>query len=80
MNPKKAEVPTDTGVLFAISAALGRRACLENFDRVVEYLKRMPVEFAVFSVKDALLRDASLGSTAAFTNLAVDWGRLGVTL
>lgn len=72
LNPKKAEVPTEPGVLYAISAALGRRANRENFERIITYLDRLPIEFGTFSVIDATNRDKDLTRHAAFTQWAVN--------
>lgn len=75
MNPNKAEIPVDPAVLFAVSTGLGRRAAVSNFKQVTTYLDRMTAkgldEYSVFSVKDAVRRDASLASTPEFTKWAV---------
>ncbi len=70
LDPKKAAVPTEANVLYAISAALARRASDQNFARVVTYLERLPVEYNVYAVRDAVTRDSSLQSTPEFTK----WG------
>ena len=73
LNPDKAAVPAnDPATLWAISSALARRATVQNIRRVITYLDRMPQEYAVMSVKDATARDASLCSTAEFTQWAIN--------
>lgn len=72
LNPDKAPIPTnDAASLWAIASALSRRASDQNFRRILTYLDRMPQEYAVMSVRDAVARDASLSSTAEFTAWAV---------
>ena len=72
LNPTTAPVPTnDAASLWAIAAALSRRATDANFRRALTYLDRMPQEYGVMSVKDATARDAALCSTPEFTNWAV---------
>ena len=71
LNPATAPVPVnDAGSLWAIGAALSRRATPANFRRALTYLDRMPQEYSVMAVKDATARDASLCPTPEF----VQWG------
>jgi hypothetical protein len=71
LNPKHAEVPNEPPVLYAISAALSRRAKQENLQQIITYTDRCPSEFSVFSMKDAIMRDATLQNTPEFTRWAV---------
>lgn len=72
LNPTSAPVPTnDIGSLFAIAAALSRRADVSNFRRVLQYLDRMPQEYGVMCVKDAVTRNTALTATSEFTTWAV---------
>lgn len=70
LNPKETKIPTSPAGLYAVSAALGRRATDKNFARVIQYLDRLPQEYAVYSVRDAVTRDNSLTSTREFTKWA----------
>lgn len=70
LSPGTADVPTDPATLYAISAALGRRATEDNFGNVVAYLERLPVEYNVFAVVDAVRRSKVLQTTAVFTRWA----------
>lgn len=65
-NPGGAPVPNALGVLYALSAALSRKADVKNFAAVVEYSARMPREFAILTVVDAVKREKALCETAAF--------------
>jgi hypothetical protein len=71
LNPTTANVPQDPASLYAVSAALARRASLQNFRRAITYLDRIPQEYAVMAVKDATARESSLCATGEFTSWCV---------
>lgn len=70
-DPQKAPVPKDPAVQYAISGALANKADVKNFDAVLEYMERLPREFSVLCVKDAIVRDKKLRTSGAFTK----WGK-----
>lgn len=72
MNPDKEPVPSDACAQYAVAGALSYAATASNFDRAYTYLKRMPKEFTVFSVRDALLRTPDVQHTPAFTQWAIE--------
>jgi len=69
MDPSGAKVPEDPATLYAICGALSNKASEQNFGRVVEYANRLPDEFSVLLVRDAVKRDNQLSLTRAF----VEW-------
>ena len=72
LEPHKTKVPTEPSVLYAISAALARRASEQNIGRVLTYLERMPVEYNVLAVKMAVGRqNGHISATPEFTKWAV---------
>jgi dynein-related subfamily AAA family protein len=71
LNPTSASVPTDPASLYAVAAALARRASVPNIRRAITYLDRMPQEYAVMAVKDATARDTGLCATSEFTSWCV---------
>ena len=71
LDPANAVVPTEVGTLYAVASALGARANLQNWARVLTYLDRLPPEYGVFAVKDAVTRSAALATTPEFTRWAV---------
>lgn len=71
MDPKKAKVPTEPATLYALATGLAAKATKDSMERVVSYALRMPAEFQVLLMKDAVVRDSSLTNTRAF----VDWAR-----
>lgn len=71
LNPQSADVPTDPATLYALAGSLAQRASTSNFERVCQYVERMPPEFSVLTVSMALRRDKTLHNTAAFGNWVV---------
>ena len=69
MSPDSAAVPEEAATLYAISTALARKATENNMDRVVTYANRLPDEFSVLLVKDALDRDPAVANTRAY----IEW-------
>ncbi len=72
LNPGKAEVPKEPSVLCAISGALANRMTEQNIAGINTYLKRLPAEIAVVTMKDALTRKKELAQTKAFITWASD--------
>jgi hypothetical protein len=71
MDPKKAKVPEEPATLYALATGLATKATQDNMERVVQYALRMPAEFQVLLMKDAIVRDTSLTNTKAFNEWAV---------
>jgi hypothetical protein len=71
MSPTTERVPEDPGAQYAVASALARCASDLNFDRICLYLDRMPTEFRVLTVRDAMLREPAVKHTAGFTKWAV---------
>lgn len=69
MSPATSKVPEDPQTLYALSGALANRATENNIERLVEYSFRMPSEFQVVTIRDAVQRNADLARTKAFK----DW-------
>jgi hypothetical protein len=72
LNPHQAPVPENAAAQYAVASALARCAADTNFDRIHGYLGRLPTEFRVLCVTDAILRDSTLRSTAAYVKFAVE--------
>lgn len=70
MAPDKAEVPTEPAVQYAVVTALAMRASKDNFDRIMKYADRMPLEMSTVLVKDAIMRDKAVMGSKAFTQWA----------
>src|SRR5579863_1104760 len=63
MSPDTEPVPTEASAQHAVAGALAYAATSTNFDRIYVYLQRMPPEFIVFAVRDAMLRSPEVKHT-----------------
>jgi len=71
MDPKKASVPTDPATLYAVATALAERATEDSCGRILTYADRIQSDYQVVLIKDAITRDATLGSTKEFNEWAI---------
>lgn len=71
MNPGAAKVPEEPATLYALATGLATKATPDNMERVVKYTLRMPTEFQVLLMKDAVVRDNALTQTKAFNEWAI---------
>ena len=71
LNPSKADVPTDPAVLYALTGALAHKCSKDNFDRVTEYIGRMPADFQVMCIFDAQKLKPEIRNTKAFVQWSV---------
>lgn len=71
LNPDTAALPTQPATMFAVASALARRAKVNNFGRVLQYVNRLPAEYGVFTVKDAVRKDPTLQACDEFTRWAI---------
>lgn len=71
LNPQSEPVPDSANAQYAIASALARCASDTNFDRVCQYLDRMPTEFSVLCVRDATLREPAVRHTSGYVKWAV---------
>ena len=72
LNPLKEPIPENAAAQYAVASALARCASDTNFDRVCLYLDRMPTEFRVLSVRDAILREPAIRHTGGYTKWAIE--------
>jgi len=70
--PHAAPVPSDPAAVYAICEALARKAARDTMPALAGYASRLPVEFGVLLMRDALRRDRSVAATDAFANWARD--------
>lgn len=69
-DPRGAPVPQDPATMYALAGALARKADRRTFAAVVAYAERMPPEWRVLTVRDAVARDPGLRETRAFVDHA----------
>lgn len=70
LNPSKSPVPKDPATLYALCGALAHRSSPDNFGRVLTYVERMPPEFTVLYVRDALARCPDIANSPDFIKAA----------
>lgn len=71
LNPERAPVPTEPSTQYAVATALGRFMTDQSIGRAMKYLDRLPVEFKVLAVRDAVVRDQALTHTPEFVTFGV---------
>jgi hypothetical protein len=69
LHPDNAEVPTEPAVRFAVATALSMTATPDSFGRDMQYVSRLPKEFQMVYVTDALRLSPELQQTKDF----IDW-------
>ena len=70
LSPKTAELPTDPATVYAICGALAHRTSAANFGRAMDYIKRLPAEFSVLYVRDAIQKCPDIKTTKDFISWA----------
>jgi len=71
-KPGTSTVPTDTSVLFAVSGALASRADKDNFDSIMRFVRRMPAEYQVITIRDSIAKQQDLVTLDCFTKWTTD--------
>ena len=69
MNPETAPVPSGPAELYALAGALARKATDQTMERLVRYANRLPAEFSVLLMTDAVTRNPEITSTRAW----IEW-------
>lgn len=72
LDPDTAEVPREPSVLYALCGAMSRTVTKGNVSRAFRYMKRLPAEFQVVWLRDALQADPGLATTREFFGWAKD--------
>ena len=76
MNPQAGEVPTDPATLYALCGALSRKASDNTIDRLAEYCDRLPAEFSVLLMRDAVKLAPTVTSSRGFVRWAANHSSL----
>lgn len=71
-KPSTTTVPTDTSILFAVSGALASRADSNNFADIMRFVRRMPAEYQVITVRDSIAKQQDLVTLDCFTKWTTD--------
>ena len=65
-SPGSAPVPVEPAALYALAEALALTASPQTVDALTQYACRLPAEFSVLLMRDAVCHDPSLAETSAF--------------
>ena len=68
--PNAAEVPQEPAALYATCEALSLRAAQDTMEALTTYAQRLPAEFSVLLMRDAVCQDTEVVHTAAFSRWA----------
>lgn len=68
MDPKKSPVPTDIGAKYAVATGIAAKVTVDNFERAMQYAERLPKDFQVLLVKDAMNRTKQIIGTKTLTS------------
>jgi len=71
-DPENAIVPDEPSVLFAVCGALSAKGNKKNLSNIIKFTDRLPGEFQVLLIKDAIKRNKSLSNTKEFSAWAID--------
>jgi hypothetical protein len=71
LAPDHAPVPSEPSAQYAIATALGRYMTDQSIGRGMRYLDRLPEEFKILAVRDAVIRDQCLTHTPEFVAFGV---------
>jgi hypothetical protein len=78
-DPANADIPSEVGHQFAAASLLIRRATLDNFDNIVQYVERVgeggfsSPEIAVFVVEAVARRNPVMAETSTYRDFAIRW-------
>lgn len=65
-SPDAIQVPHEPSILFAMTGALSHNASMDNFEQLMKFIKRLPLEFQVVCLRETIRRNkAMLGHKAA---------------
>ena len=70
-DPENAIVPDEPSVLFAVCGSLSAKANKKNLGNIIKFTDRLPGEFQVLLIKDAIKRNKSLSNTKEFSAWAI---------
>lgn len=70
-DPANFKVPTELHILYALAGAIAHRATPENFEAVSTFVQRMPPEFMILVVRDAIKINPAIENTKACVQLYV---------
>lgn len=59
-SPDSIKVPDEPSILYALTGALGHNASMDNFDQLMKFIKRMPLEFQAVCLRETIRRNKAM--------------------
>jgi hypothetical protein len=59
-DPDSVRMPDEPSILYALSGTISHNATTDNFSKLMRFVKRMPVEFQVVTLKDTVRRNKTM--------------------
>lgn len=59
-SPKTIVVPSEPSILFALTGTISHHASMDNFDSLMEFVNRLPVEFQVVCIRETVRRNKAM--------------------
>ncbi len=69
-EPETAAVPEDPATLYAVCELLASKTDMENLPQVMTYANRLPPEFSVLLIRDAVRTNGAIAATSSFSQWA----------
>jgi hypothetical protein len=76
LDPDQSAVPDEPSVLYALCGAMSRKITSDNTSPAFRYMRRLPSEFQVVWLRDALQAEPKLAASTEFSSWARDNGDL----
>ena len=71
-DPKKLEIPTEPSVQYAVTSMIAAKMTKDNVNSLMNFINRLPIEFAIICLQQALRGNVSLLQTKGIK----EWMRL----
>lgn len=71
-DPDGVAIPREPSILYALTGTLSHNATKDNFDKLMRVIKRLPVEFQVVTMREAVRRDKTMMSHPAVQGWITD--------
>ena len=59
-SPDTITIPREPSILFALTGALSHNASMDNFDQLIKFIKRLPLEFQVVCLRETIRRNKEM--------------------
>ena len=59
-NPQGIEIPTEPSILYALTGTISHNATADNLSSLMKFVRRLPAEFQVVTLRDTVRRNKSL--------------------